>query len=591
MKKWNWKISGRVLTLIILMIVMGLSVGCGAHRTGAGTGKQAEVQKAFAQYANQVFRSEVTASTLNMHYTIAHPENYGITAYPITYGGISTNSTREAAAILENWNSSLKSYNKENLTVSQQMTYDIMMDYIQMEIPASKFVLHKEILKPTTGIQAQLPVLMSEYTFYNEQDVKDYLTLLAETPNYLKQIIGFEEQKSKAGLFMSDYAAEDIICQCQNFIQEPENNYMLATFDTRIDELECLVPKQAQEYKAQNHKIIIEQVVPAYAYLAQKVEALKGTGKNTQGLCYLNQGKEYYEYLAAYATGSGRTIEKLKSQTQTQREADLMALAEIIKKNPQIITQCRNYTLAEEEPMLILQELQEKMQRDFPISANTSFAIKSVHPSLAKYTAPAFYLTPPIDDISQNSIYINTTKNYQKIQLYTTLAHEGFPGHLYQNIMERSCGLEPIRSLFGTSGYSEGWATYVEMQSYYYADIDQNLAEFFQKKQAALLSLYATADMGIHYDGWSLADTVDFFNQYQITDKSVITQIYQLIVEEPAHYLKYYIGYLEFLELKKYAMETYQDTYSNYKFHQAVLKMGNAPFPILKKYLPMYWEK
>ncbi|MEG1292425.1 MAG: DUF885 family protein, partial [Lachnospiraceae bacterium] len=273
------------------------------------------------------------------------------------------------------------------------------------------------------------------------------------------------------------------------------------------------------------------------------------------------------------------------------READLMALAEIIKKNPQIITQCRNYTLAEEEPMLILQELQEKMQRDFPISTNTSFAIKSVHPSLAKYTAPAFYLTPPIDDISQNSIYINTTKNYQKIQLYTTLAHEGFPGHLYQNIMERSCGLEPIRSLFGTSGYSEGWATYVEMQSYYYADIDQNLAEFFQKKQAALLSLYATADMGIHYDGWSLADTVDFFNQYQITDKSVITQIYQLIVEEPAHYLKYYIGYLEFLELKKYAMKTYQDTYSNYKFHQAVLKMGNAPFPILKKYLPMYWEK
>ena len=57
-----------------------------------------------------------------------------------------------------------------------------------------------------------------------------------------------------------------------------------------------------------------------------------------------------------------------------------------------------------------------------------------------------------------------------------------------------------------------------------------------------LLSLYATADMGIHLDGWTLRDAVDFFGGYQITDKQVIKEIYQLIVEEPAHYLKYYIG-------------------------------------------------
>ena len=130
----------------------------------------------------------------------------------------------------------------------------------------------------------------------------------------------------------------------------------------------------------------------------------------------------------------------------------------------------------------------------------------------------------------------------------------------------------------------------MEMQSYYYADIDKNLETFLQKNQSALLSLYATTDMGIHYDGWSLADTIDFFATYQITDKEAIKQIYQLIVEEPAHYLKYYIGYLEFLNLRRFAMETYGDEYSNYKFHQALMKMGNAPFSILKEYLPKYWE-
>ncbi len=129
------------------------------------------------------------------------------------------------------------------------------------------------------------------------------------------------------------------------------------------------------------------------------------------------------------------------------------------------------------------------------------------------------------------------------------------------------------------------------MQSFYYADVDPKIAAYLQKNQSALLSLYATADMGIHYDGWTLRDAVDFFGGYQITNKRVIKEIYQLIIEEPAHYLKYYIGYLEFLNLKKYAMKKYGDEFSNYKFHESLMKMGAAPFSILKKYLPEYWEE
>ena len=262
----------------------------------------------------------------------------------------------------------------------------------------------------------------------------------------------------------------------------------------------------------------------------------------------------------------------------------------LAKENPSIAQQCSSYKLPTEDPEQILLELQEKMKKDFPAPPEVPYAIKTVHPSLEEYTAPAFYLTPPIDDITQNCIYINRSKGDARMELYTTLAHEGFPGHLYQNVMERSSGLAPIRSLFGSSGYAEGWATYVEMQSFYYADIDQSVAAFLQKNQAALLSLYATADMGIHYDGWSLRDTVDFFAGYQITNKSVIKQIYQLIIEEPAHYLKYYIGYLEFLNLKRYAMERYGSSYTNEKFHRTLMGMGAASFPILKKYLPYYWE-
>ena len=82
---------------------------------------------------------------------------------------------------------------------------------------------------------------------------------------------------------------------------------------------------------------------------------------------------------------------------------------------------------------------------------------------------------------------------------------------------------------------------------------------------------------------------VDFFGDYQITDETALTEVYHLIVEEPAHYLKYYIGYLEFLELKDYAENMYGEAYSDYHFHEALMHMGPARFSVLRKYLPEYY--
>ncbi len=576
------------LVPIFLSILLCFETGCvGNPQNAENAGKQQE----FTEYTNQIFCSEVAASTLNMHYNLAHPEKYGIENYPITYGSISVNENGETSVLLENWKEKLRGFEKSKLTLSQQMTYDIMIDFISKELSATGFDLYDEILRPSTGFTSQLPVLLAEYTFYDERDIKDYLGLLSITPDFFAQIIEFEKKKSQQGLFMADFAADDIVQQCNNFTEEPENNYLLSTFDSRIAEMsDVLTQEQMDAYIMQNRQLVLEKLIPAYRVLAGEVAALKGSGKNSGGLCGLPKGREYYCRLVTDVTGSDLSVTEMQKQTEQQRGQDMEDMKALAQKNPDIGQKCANYQLPTEDVELILQDLQVKMEKDFPKAPQVAYTIKSVHPSLEEYTAPAFYLTPPIDDISQNCIYINESKGDEKLKLYTTLAHEGFPGHLYQNVMERSSGLAPVRSLFGSSGYAEGWATYVEMQSFYYSDVEKEVAAYLQKNQSALLSLYATADMGIHYDGWTLRDTIDFFQGYNIVDKQAIQEIYQLIVEEPAHYLKYYIGYLEFLNLKGYAMKKYGEDYSNYRFHQALMKMGPAPFAILKKYLPKYWQ-
>ena len=171
------------------------------------------------------------------------------------------------------------------------------------------------------------------------------------------------------------------------------------------------------------------------------------------------------------------------------------------------------------------------------------------------------------------------------LSLFTTLAHEGYPGHLYQTVYFNAKQPDPIRSLLNFGGYTEGWATYSEMLSYYFAPIEKEQAALMQRNNSVLLGLYALADMGIHYDGWTLLDTVSFFRGYGITDTDAIEEIYDLILSDPANYLKYYIGYVEFLELKKEAIETWGEDFSQERFHQAVLDVGPAPFELIRKYI------
>ena len=69
----------------------------------------------------------------------------------------------------------------------------------------------------------------------------------------------------------------------------------------------------------------------------------------------------------------------------------------------------------------------------------------------------------------------------------------------------------------------------------------------------------------------------------------IAQNIYEYIVGEPGVYLQYYVGYLEFLELKDMAQKKYGDQFNEIAFHQALLDLGPAPFDILETYFDAYY--
>lgn len=542
----------------------------------------------FDSFTNRIFVDNVASNTLNLHYTLSDPGSYGIKGYKITLGRISLDAINAAVEKIKNYQTELHRFTYSQLNKNQQLTYDILEYYFANELSSTNLILYAEALSPALGTQAQLPVLFAEYAFNREKDITDYLSLLSDTDEYFGSIIEFEKEKSKSGLFMADYAADDIIEQCREFINDVDSNFLITIFSDKLDSLTFLSQEKKEAYRNQNAEIIKNHVIPAYQLLIDGLTLLKGSGTNEEGLCRYPEGLEYYKYLVKYNTGSTRSVDEIQTLISSKIASDMQDFLALLSQNPSVSASFNSYEFKLIRPEEMLEDLKMKIAEDFPTLPNTSYSVKYVDESLEDYLSPAFYLTPPIDDMSKNVIYINPARNYKKAELYATLAHEGYPGHLYQTVYSNSFLSDKIRSIISFPGYIEGWATYSELYSYGLADMDKDLAEALRLNKSLTLGLYATVDIGIHYDGWDIEETALYLGTYGITGNETAKAIYRKIVEEPANYLKYYVGYLEFLELKEKAEYELENRFNALAFHEFLLKTGPAPFDILKKYIDVW---
>lgn len=532
----------------------------------------------FRTFTRSLFQTEVSANTISLHYTLRSPSDYGIADIPATYGSLSSDPVAAKASV-RNVLSSLQEFDPDTLSSENALTFKILDTYLKNASTGTDYLLYQEPLGPVSGIHTQLPVLLSEYSFYDTQDVETYLALLKETPSYFDSVIRFEQKKATSGLFMPDYQADSVLDTCQSFIDMGKENYLVSTFNERIASLDLLPENKKDSFQKENMKLVIEEIYPAYQNLITAIKSLKGKGMNEQGLSHFPYGKKYYEYLVRQTTGCNESISRLRLMTRAQILEDLSAMQKVLFPADAALTQAS--VLEQTSPDSMLDDLRSKITDTFPEIPDVDFQVKYVPESMQDYLSPAFYMIPAIDNLTENVIYINNGQTASGLNLYTTLAHEGYPGHLYQTVYFSASEPDPIRSILDFGGYVEGWATYAEMMSYYLAPLPKTEASLLQKNSSVILGLYALADMGIHYDGWSVTDTVRFFSDYGINDPNAVQSVYKLIIGSPANYLKYYIGYLKFYELKKEMADAMGNQFSQKEFHRAVLDVGPAPFEIV----------
>jgi uncharacterized protein (DUF885 family) len=538
-----------------------------------------EENVSFTDFVNGLFTDAVSSDSLSLHSYVEHPENYGITDYDVTLGRYNTENLDNTSEIVEALNT-LKTFDRATLTKSQQITYDELMIYFENELEYCDLSLFNTDLCTTTGLQVQLPLLFAEYSFNEKKDVEEYLALLEDTDEFFESLSEYEKLRSNAGYFMEDSIASQIIEECENIVATAPDGYLISTFAERLDGLSGISESDRARYTAANAAAVNEHFVKGYNILIDTLKQLLGSNKYKGGLSNYPDGQKYFQYLLSRSLGWDKSVEDYDELLDSYTQSYIMVMQTLLSKDSTLERRFNSFSFGMTEPSTILEDLQKKIKNDFPEAVPVNYDIKYVASELQEFLSPAMYFMPQLDNLSQNSIYINPSSTSDD-ELYPTLAHEGYPGHLYQTTYFANTNPDLVRYIIEPNGYVEGWATYCELFSYSYADTDKSLALLAQANYAIVLCLYAKCDIGINYYSWTETDVYNYISQYGFSDKSTANSMYEAMVSNPGNYCNYVLGWIGFSELKKEAMNLSGSSFTNSDFHKYILDMGAVPFDML----------
>lgn len=549
-------------------------------------------QKKFDRFLNSCFREYAAENTVTLHFKLSNPSAYGIKA-PVspTYGDLSSDALKKNCSRSKELLQKLYTFPTSSLTKKQKLTWQIFQDYLNESIMNEKYILYSSPLG-TNGLQSEIPVTLSEYRLDNEKDIKDYLSLVNQVPELFTQILDFEQERRNAGLISPSFVISDTIDQIDQFLNaSEENNPLIQSFEDRLTDVESLSKDQKASYIANNRLLVTDKVLPAYKSLKTSLQAYTNDSKNTSSkerLCEYKNGQDYYKFLLMSNVGTDFSPEDCITILESQLKNTVKDISSLTAKNKDLYTEYLSATPALSAPKEIMNTLKNDSLIDFPEIKNISCQLKNVPDALSGTSACAFYLVPPIDSTKDNIIYINKSR-VDSNELFSTLAHEGYPGHLYQTNYFLTTNPSPLRTFLHCAGYDEGWGTYAQLYSYNFIEfknVDEQttkqLRQLYRDNDLLSLSLSSLCDLYVNYKNYDENALANYLQTYGI-DKDSAQNLYRYVIENPTTYLSYSIGCYELDQLKQTMSDSLGKAFKISDFHEAVLNVGSCNFSILRQ--------
>lgn len=552
-----------------------------------------KAQEEFDEYLDALFIDMVGDNALGVHYSFKNPEDYGIVVTDYTLGDISDEAIAEAENDVLETLEELKSFNPELLTESQQLYRRVLISYYETSAGYVGLSLVENNFGSNSGYVANIPTNFIEFVFDDEEDIEVYLENLKDTDRYVNDLLKFTRRQAEAGYFMSEACAQDNIDNCTKYL-ENEVNPLIASFDEKVDAADFLTAEKKAEYKAINADYIEKYYNVSYQNIIDTLSELVAAGYcNNEGLCSLKDGEKLYEAIVRKKTSTDMTPAELAKFLDDAMDDLISDLYTIWYSDATIDDRYAELTPNMTDTTEILKFLADACEASFPAPVTKEFVVNYMSKATEIEGTMAYYLTARFDQLDYNSIKVNgSAVEGQDLTLYTTLAHEGFPGHLYQFTSVYGNDKLPMAlKLVDFISFTEGFAEYTSDRAYAFLGCDDTLVEYAILNDVFGYILQSRIDVGVNYEGWSREDVFDYCKSYiMVSSVDDTNPIYDSVVSDPGLLFPYTVGHLLLNYARENVINTLGDAFDEIEYHQFILDLGIVPFDVFDEELEKYLD-
>ncbi len=546
----------------------------------------------FKALDHEVFCWYATTDGYSFHSLIDNPADFGIdrTSVPMTLGEFTEEDTKVYAAEAAAYLARLEAIPRAGLSQANQLAYDVMEQYLTITADDTNYEYFYEPLTEYSGIHADLPLMFALFEIDDEQDVQDYLALFADVPRYVDQVLAYEQKRADLNMFMTEDALDVILDACDDIIDAKDNSFLYATFSDAVNALAELTDAQKTAYIEQNNALVKKDFVNAYRKLYKGLDALRRKCSAPLGLGEKlgEKGRAYYEMRMQQEADNLLSVEESRELLTNEMYNLMVTSAMIAQENPDVLEYTGKITSGDTNTDLeLLKGLTAGILPELP---EHDVSVSDVPEELQGMMSPAAYVIPALDGWKKNEVLINP-KN-EDATLLLTLAHEAYPGHMYQYVYQRgmdSLGLTQRALHYG--GYAEGWSQLAEYlvtktQSTYEKDyvtlvFNQNM--IFNALLPAIVSIY------VNYDGYTEAAVkIKLDALWPSLSEDLAKSYYRLAVNQPFYTLCYGIGFAQLMGMMRDAETTLGNTFDQKAFLKAYLDLGPAYFNLIQERMDIW---
>lgn len=533
-------------------------------------------KESFSDFEDELFQEMMSEDYTTLHFSLRDYQKYGIEKPDVNIGDASWDDYEDSVEDCDEYLKKLQSFDYDSLSETEQKDYRTIAFYLERNKELNSYPYFDWAFNSAEGVIDNLLTTFTEFVFYEKEDIDDYLATLASVPAYLDQCLENTKKQAAKGYFLTDAmlkATEDAI---EKFVDKKDDNELIKIFDENIDAFDGLSAEEKEAYKKKNREIVLNAYIPSYEKVAEELQKLKGSRKADYNVSSLDGGSEYYAALARYKTSIDADVETILDICTQYIEKSVDELYDIMQNHSEVTEETLDFDSAED----VLSYLEGHLDA-FPALDKVYYNVQYLDPSVANDSIVAYYLSPPVDDMRDNVIKINGDNVSDVLDLYTTLAHEGFPGHLYQTNYYIQQQPSLLRTQLTMMGYQEGWGMFAEGQALHVSGLSEYASEYQKINIELNYVLSAAVDLGVNGLGWSTKDVSKYLDRLDL-NSSIAKDLYDFATLQPGTILPYGVGVAMFELLENKAKNALGNDFDQKAFNEVLLNDGNRPFEVVE---------